>query len=818
MQTFRCYVIGADSLLIECCERLMQQGHQLAGVITSAERIAKWARQRELPVLPDDDQLATRLSGEPFDYLFAITHLSILPPEVLALPRRMTINFHDGPLPRYAGLYAPAWALLHGEREYGVTWHQVVEGLDEGAILKQRLFSIAPGETSLSLNTRCFEAGMETFSELLDELANDRVRPVAQDLSNRSYFSRAQRPAAACVLDLQRPAEELEALVRALDFGRYENPLGAAKLIHNGDAVIVTRATARDDARYGAPGTVLAVHDNEVLLATSRQVLAIQEVTTLDGSPLSLTEWLHRWSLTDGDLLHGLTAEQAGRLTQLNERLAKSEPAWVKRLSQLTPVELPYVRAANETIHREWQSLKLPTVNATVDEWLTAIACYFGKLTQQTAFDVAYESYDEAHEQLTSVDELSPLVSKLAVLHVELDPQASFTAVSDSLRAQRARILKRGTWLRDVVSRFPALRDQASLHDGKLLPVAIQIDPQNDSTPPTGALLSVVIDSSPGDCYLHYANDSISAADAACIAQQIAWVREQIASAQLSSWRELQLLTPSERQRVLVDWNQNPMAEGLASCIHEQFAEQARRTPDQVAVTFDNQSLTYAQLDSQAGRLAVHLQSLGVGPDVRVGIHMQRSLEMVAAVLGVLKAGGSYVPLDPSFPVDRLSYMAGDAGIRVLLADTNRLTDLQVPGAQAFDPRQVLNDSTIATGDLRNDVRPEHLAYVIYTSGSTGQPKGVMVEHRNVTRFFAGMDDRVPHDPPGTWLAVTTLSFDISVLELLWTLCRGFHVVLFLDRQRGNKTLSVSTPKFTPQFADRPIEFSLYYWGNDDAT
>ncbi|MCA9152912.1 MAG: hypothetical protein KDA92_26600, partial [Planctomycetales bacterium] len=281
MQTFRCYVIGADSLLIECCERLMQQGHQLAGVITSAERIAKWARQRELPVLPDDDQLATRLSGEPFDFLFAITHLSILPPEVLALPRRMTINFHDGPLPRYAGLYAPAWALLHGEREYGVTWHQVVEGLDEGAILKQRLFPISPGETSLSLNTRCFEAGMETFSELLDELADDRAQPVAQDLSNRSYFSRAQRPAAACVLDLQRPAEELEALVRALDFGRYENPVGAAKLVHNGDAIIVTRATARDDARYGAPGTVLAVHDNEVLLATSRQVLAIQEVTTL---------------------------------------------------------------------------------------------------------------------------------------------------------------------------------------------------------------------------------------------------------------------------------------------------------------------------------------------------------------------------------------------------------------------------------------------------------------------------------------------------------------------------------------------------------
>ena len=122
---FTCFVIGGDTLLTECAEVLLARGHHISGVITSAPKVEAWARGRGLRLIDARGDYGAALSDEAFDYLFAITHLALLPDRVLSLPRRATINFHDGPLPRYAGLNTPAWALMNGETAYGVSWHLV---------------------------------------------------------------------------------------------------------------------------------------------------------------------------------------------------------------------------------------------------------------------------------------------------------------------------------------------------------------------------------------------------------------------------------------------------------------------------------------------------------------------------------------------------------------------------------------------------------------------------------------------------------------------------------------------------------------------
>src|SRR5262249_15897298 len=138
---------------------------------------------------------------EPFDYLFAVTHLAVLPDEAIVLPAKGIVNFHDGPLPRYAGLNAPAWALMKGETTYGVTWHLVTSKVDAGDILKQVTFDLAPDETSLSLNTKCFAHAIESFAELVPALSSDTAVPTAQRQAKRTYFGRYQRPDAACVVN-----------------------------------------------------------------------------------------------------------------------------------------------------------------------------------------------------------------------------------------------------------------------------------------------------------------------------------------------------------------------------------------------------------------------------------------------------------------------------------------------------------------------------------------------------------------------------------------------------------------------------------------
>ena len=233
-----------------------------------------------------------------------------------------------------------------------------------------------------------------------------------------------------------------------------------------------------------------------------------------------------------------------------------------------------------------------------------------------------------------------------------------------------------------------------------------------------------------------------------------------------------------ERNRTAVDYPGH-------STIAELFAQQAARTPDAIALAAGDCTLSYRALDENSNRLAHYLKSLGVKPETLVGVAMERSATLVVSLLAILKAGGAYVPLDPGYPKDRLSWIIEDSGMSVLL--TTAATRERIPSGgdrltivDAADPAIALQ----RTQPVHSDAASSNLAYVIYTSGSTGKPKGVMVENRNVVNFFWGMDRAIGREP-GVWLAVTSVSFDISVLELLWTLTRGFKVVVHGDEGTG---------------------------------
>ena len=203
-----------------------------------------------------------------------------------------------------------------------------------------------------------------------------------------------------------------------------------------------------------------------------------------------------------------------------------------------------------------------------------------------------------------------------------------------------------------------------------------------------------------------------------------------------------------------------------------------------MAVVFDNQALTYAELNERADRLAAYLRTLGVGPDVLVGICVERSLDMLVGLLGVLKAGGAYVPLDPMFPRDRLAYMIDDAHLPVLITQQHLQAELvdDLLSASTHQPQVVCLDQPwepIASSlQSVEAVTPDNLAYVIYTSGSTGRPKGVQVVQRAVVNFLASMRVEPGLTADDTLVAVTTLSFDIAGLEIFLPLVVGARVVI----------------------------------------
>ncbi len=524
--------VGEQAAVAKCASVWLDRGNSIAFVVSGNTEVLRWASERGIPIYQSVNDLLGNALWPDFDWLFSVVNFEILPPEIIAAARVGAANFHDGPLPRHAGLNAPIWALLAGESEHGITWHLMTDEVDAGDILIDINITVSPSETALSLNARCLEAALEGFSELAAQIENGTLDPRPQVGSSGTRHLRHALPPAAGRLDFSQPASRVAGFVRALDHKRYYNAVTSPKIEIDGAIIAVSQAEETESD--GTPGTVVGI------------------------------------------------------------------------------------------------------------------------------------------------SEIAPM------------PDA-------------------------------------------------------------------------------------------------------------------------ERTLILEKWNRTERAFERSGTLHRLFEEQVERDPTRPALEHRGELLSYGSLNDKANRVAHRLRQMGVGPGVLVGLATRRSPLMVIGALAILKAGGGYLPLDPSYPKDRIAQYLRDSGAPVVVTESELAAEYA-----RFDVETLLIDSdpAIDAAPSKNPevaVRADDLAYLIFTSGSTGQPKGVMICHRNVSNFFAGMDDQIGMADPGVWLAATSLSFDISVLEIFWTLARGFKVVLHEGEPRSLVSDMEQTRK-----AD--IDLSLYFWGHPDSS
>ncbi|MCY7822955.1 amino acid adenylation domain-containing protein [Bacillus spizizenii] len=287
--------------------------------------------------------------------------------------------------------------------------------------------------------------------------------------------------------------------------------------------------------------------------------------------------------------------------------------------------------------------------------------------------------------------------------------------------------------------------------------------------------------------------------------------------------KEYSLLPEAEEQMILKTWNATDKTYPY-TCFHELFEQQAKKTPDRAAVSYEDQTLTYRELDERSTQLAIYLQAHGVGPDRLAGIYVDRSLDMLLGLLAILKAGGAYVPLDPSYPAERLEYMLEDSEISITLTTSELVNMLNWNGIKTALLDQDSDEIAQTASDrkvLTRTVTPEHLAYVIYTSGSTGKPKGVMIPHKALTNFLVSMGETPGLSPEDKMLAVTTYCFDIAALELYLPLIKGAHChICHTEHTKDVEKLKqdIQTIKPTVMQATPATWKMLFYsgWENDE--
>lgn len=757
-------LIGNASLALEAARILTGRGHVLRSFTVEDAGLAEAARAQGLPVGP----------VVACDYLLSVANLAVIPEQVLALARRGAVNFHDGPLPERAGLNAPVWALLDGETAHAITWHRIGGGVDEGPVLLRVPVEVAPDDTALTLNARCWEAALQSLPELIDMLERGDDQGQPQPHAPLRRHLRIDRPVVGAVLDFSGDAQDQARLVRALDHGPYWNPMLRPRLQLPDGPMLVGGASpaARPEGTAAAvPGEVLEAGPDNLLVATADGgALALSGLTGMDGQA-------RPHGLSKGDRLPAGPAP-----IELDDALraaARDEPSWRRRMARLAPVVLPEAVATDAA--PDWQEARLVLPQALgAGRVLAAVVGALARMIGSTSFDIGL---------------CPPLPARVRghmlgfrPLAVETEDE-SLASVAATLERDLSDLERRGPVQADLIARAPELGRPGT-------PGLVLAGSPGDA--PQGAVICLALPDSP-QSQVQVWWDRARLPEAAWRA--LADVAEALAAADPS--RPLDrapTLRPGRDPKVVRNGDAGG-PDGPAT-IQQAFAAQVARNPQAEALIFRDEKLSYAELDQRATRLARQLAALGVGPGVPVGLFAPRGLGLVVGALAILKAGGAYVPLDPEYPAERLTHYIADSGAPVVLADPAIVTRLPSHAA-----RVLTLDATGPEAEPQ-PAQGSDLAYLIYTSGSTGTPKGVMVEHRNVINFFHGMDRSIDGEDPGTWLAVTSLSFDISVLEIFWTLTRGWRVVISGD------LLGVAPEAGTG--TRRGTQMSLYYWGNDD--
>ncbi len=798
---FSFVILGEQSLLIQCAEALLGSGHSLVAVVSADPRIISWCRERDILRFGEFSELREL---DPFDYLFSATNLKVLPEWLLAKPRRLSINFHDGPLPRYAGVNAPVWALINGETEYGITWHEMAAKADSGSILVARSFPIASDETALSLNAKCYQHGLEAFEELIELLEADRLQPRMMEIAARTWFGTNRKPHAGGLLDWTQPAQQLDRLIRALDFGTYPNPVALAKADLGGRVLLVRRAELMTAVSHGSPGEIEALDSDSFTVRCAEHALRIVRLTDLRGDPVDIRTSLQSMDLEIGSRLPLLTSEEGAAIDDTVAALARHEAFWLRRFERLEPADLPFPKHAEESEDRLWRELDPGAADdpqMTIPTIVSSLALLLARLNGQNEFSLGYVPAS----LLRQPDWFGLLFASVVTLPVRVDPEVAF----DTLRPEIDRLLTESedkvSHLSDLAARYAQISRMAATDFPIRVVRVANLDRSTAESTAAGAPLTLFIPEHGANIGLLADGQRLSRSDFDRFVSSLVALHAHAIESPTRPVRDLEIMTATDYSQ-LADFSGVRSIEdphGVSTTVHGLFEMQASRTPEKVACVFRERVLTYSQLNEAANRLAHFMRSEGMERGDLIGVLVSRSPEMLITLLAILKCGAAYVPLDPEYPQDRLDFMMSDAGLRSVV------TERKYAELVSSAPAIILGDVSLRLAEFSPanpevPTSPADLAYVIYTSGSTGMPKGVMVEHGNVVRFFESIDERIDKEP-GVWLAVTSISFDISVLELFWTLARGFTVVLHDDSglQRAEQIRAT---------APRGLEFGLFYW------
>ncbi|WP_299316033.1 formyltransferase family protein, partial [uncultured Aquimarina sp.] len=616
-----CYIIGEGRLPLICCEILKSKNCFVLGIISSDKQVEEWAIKNNIPIISPTEDYAAVLFEQPFDLLFSINNPYILKQEVYTLSKKYTINYHDSLLPKYAGVYSTSWALFSLEKTHGISWHCINDIVDSGDILKYHVIDIEPGETAFSLNLKCFESAIEKFNELIDDLLKNTETIIKQDLSQRTYFDLYKRFPNANIITWDSDAKEIDAMVRALKFHHYPNALGLPKLYINNEFLIVLSTKIFYSLSNNPCGTITQINEDYIQVSCANNEIAISSVMTMDGKELLISEMVKEYKLKQNYRLKFLDEEKANIIANYYNTICRYEKYWKNKFVYFKPIFHPYsnvniltkrLRSSNKIkfLFNKDSIQFLNTsseMNESSDLILMAIVSYLARISGVQSF---YFGFSEKDEFNLEINEFKSVFSEFVPFLAESIVNKSFVDVCETLFIELKAIRDNKTYNKDIFLRYPQLDEfKDLLIKGSLYPIKILvIDNINDYKKDLTSSLTFIILKKTLDVFCDFNITVFSEKKIDKIKKEILLFFKRIILNPNVPISTLSLLTDKERDYLLYEWNDTYRAYPTDRTLYDLFELQVERTPDSIALVYEDRSLTYSELNDLSNALAYYIR------------------------------------------------------------------------------------------------------------------------------------------------------------------------------------------------------------------
>ncbi|MBT8037753.1 MAG: amino acid adenylation domain-containing protein [Verrucomicrobiae bacterium] len=749
----RVVLIGDASIGMHCLRSLRTAGHEVVACLANGKSFAASARREGVMTYDPGTPLAV-ITKIPCDWIVSAYNVRLIPAEILRHPVKGSINFHDAPLPRYAGLYAPTRALLDGETEYAVTWHMVEEGIDTGGIIIQTPVPIHDDDTSQSLNLRCLEAGARGFDMIVLKLGRGPMPLRQQELSERTYFGNSDWPRGGMEINWQWPAHRIQRVVRALDFGPFPNYVGCARFRLDREWYRLINAEVCCDqqcpSQNAQPGTISIASDARVHIATSKDCLV---ATSLAPSivPEASSQTRHA-ELKQPDEL--------AQIARWEEGVFRFEWGWRRQIQKCS--EDPEDTKSTAVLSRGSSTVDLGTTDHDLACGLLAWALSLGEAhievgrwwTEKELNDVVGSAGDPA---------VIALLNRVAPIVVEVDEGLSILAFVEKWLELVMGAQRRGPFFADLLERGG--RGEAPMPDPASRP--IQLFPEDVGAVSVG-VSSWQIQRENGRWLARGASDMTHVGN---LAKRL---RELIIDQPATRISDLPRLAPATELLVREWENGGCFDSAPRSFLASIFSDFTRRQSSKAIETAVGQIWTYGNLGREVAWLMARLGEAGVEQGDMVPVRLGRSPELIAAQLAVMGLGCAFVPIseeDPDLRVlDVLERTCARVAIGQALKETSATIWLQ-PRCDHDDPDFELPcepDASLVGG----------IACVFFTSGSTGRPKGVKITHRGLDAYIEDSTRYFGRESFQRSLWTSSVAFDSTLAEVMTPLAAGGCVVI----------------------------------------